>query len=112
MGTKRARGAGEGSVYKERSTGRWRVAVRLPDGRVRRINVKSQAEGIAELRAFRAPRAGGSQTLNTYARHWLGEVERARVEDPHGVTPQYVEWERQILEGNILPGLTALDDSA
>jgi integrase len=98
------RGAGEGSVYKEKATGRWRVQVTLPDGRIKRMNAPSQAAAIRKLREYRPPRAGGEATVAEYAREWLREVEQARVEADK-MTAGTLVWKRFLLETYVVPAL-------
>ena len=98
------RAAGEGSVYKERSTGRWRVKVRLPDGRTKRMNAATQAEAIRKLREYRPPRAGGEAKLSDYAREWLNEVQQARVEQGD-IRARTLDWKRQMVDFYLIPAL-------
>lgn len=51
-GTRRANG--EGSIYFEVATGRWRGAVTLPDGTRQRVSAKTQKACRAQLRALLA----------------------------------------------------------
>jgi integrase len=98
------RGAGEGSVYKESATGRWRVKVRLPDGRIKRMNAANQQEAIRKLKEFRPPRAGGEVTVTAYAKEWLNEVEQARVETGD-IRARTLAWKRQMLEFYVIPAI-------
>ena len=98
------RGANEGSVYKEKSTGRWRVAVRVPGGKIKRMNVASQAEGIRKLRAYRMPRAGGEATVSQYAKAWITEDQQARLE-LGDITAETLAWKGRMLDYYVVPAL-------
>ena len=98
------RAAGEGSVYKEQATGRWRVKVRLPDGRVKRMNAKSQQDAVRKLREFRPPRAGGEARVSEYVKEWLNEVQQARVEQGD-LRLRSLEWKRQMLDYYVVPAI-------
>jgi integrase len=75
----RRRGAGEGSVYFESATGRWRAAVHLPNGKVKRLSASTQREAAAKLRAFQPSTVTGSVTLAEFVELWLDGL-RASVE--------------------------------
>ena len=78
------RGAGEGSVYQDKTSGLWvgAVSVTGPDGRRRRkvVRAKSKREMLAKLRAaHRAVNAGGTLTAGRgtvaqWCDFWLDEI--------------------------------------
>jgi integrase len=78
------RSNGEGSVYYETATGRWRGAVVLDDGTRRRVSASTQADALAKLREVQRtlddglPVIDGRRTVGDYLEHWLAVVLPAR----------------------------------
>jgi integrase len=78
------RGRGEGSIYQETATGRWRGAVVLPDGSRRRVSGRTAKECRERLRALQAeidwgvPVGSGRLTVAVFLEEWLSRTLPAR----------------------------------
>lgn len=116
----RKRGNGEGSIYFEQATRRWRGAVTLPDGSRRRVSGPTQKSCRDQLRAIiaDAARSGGSGTaiagsgrgtealrVSTFLDDWLTNVAPARARVRSSNTVDGYRW---AIDKHLTPALGAL----
>jgi integrase len=99
------RAAGEGSIYLEKSTNRWRVKIRQPDGTIRRMNARSQAEALELLKQYRPPGRGSHLTVADCARLWQRASVRRKRGDKAVLSEGYRRWRRTMVEVHIVPAL-------
>lgn len=91
MAVGKQRGKGEGSIYYEQATGRWRGAVVLPDGSRRRVSGKNAKAVRDQVRAIQrevergVPLGRAQLTVGQFLDEWLTNVApgRARVRSPN-----------------------------
>ncbi len=113
MATKRntrakRRGNGEGSIYFEAASDRWRAALTMDDGRTVRLSARTREEVASKLQALQADLLTGraaldrTQTVAGLLTYWLEEVLPARGSvhstntiDKHG----------HIVRKHLIPGL-------
>ncbi len=82
MGRPSRLGYGDGSVYREKETGRWRGELRTANGR-RRVSGWTEAEANSSLRALRRELDNGSlegdTRLGEWIDWWLANVEPLQI---------------------------------
>lgn len=98
------RGHGEGSIYRRKDRGTWRVVVSMPDGSRQYRTAPTRTEAIALLRLMlrevdQGRRAARSPTVAAFLRDWLDEGVDVRpaTRRRYGV----------IVERHLIPGLGA-----
>jgi hypothetical protein len=104
----RQRGKGEGSIYFEAATGRWRGAVVLPDGARRRVSARTKKECRDRLRAVQLeverglPSGPSRLTLEDFLTRWSEDVlpARARVRSTNTIDNH-----RYVVRTHLIPAL-------
>lgn len=108
MASTRQRGKGEGSIYFESATGRWRGAVVLPDGSRRRVSARTRKACREQLRAIQddlereAACPSLSLTVGEYLSRWSEEVLPARARVRSTNTVDNYRW---AVEKHLIPAL-------